>query len=90
MALHRVAHAADVPLPIPYAWRVAATAGSDAELTVSRLGIGIVIRTVAATTDRLPVVVGYADRRGQWYWDGSRHVETPAAEVPVQGMEIRL
>jgi len=89
-ALRRVAYAADVALPIAYARRVAAKVENDAELGVSRLGGGIVIRTVPATKDRLPVVVGYADSRGQWYRDGSRHVETPAAEGPVEAMEMGL
>jgi hypothetical protein len=48
-----------------------------------------VIRTVSATKDRLPVV-GYADSRGQWYRHGGRHVETPAAEGPVEAKEMGL
>jgi hypothetical protein len=91
VALCRVAHDADVDLPRSYARRVAATtAERDPELGVSRLGIGVVIHTVPANKDRLPVVVGYADSRGQWYRDGSRHVESPAVEEPVEAMEIRL
>jgi hypothetical protein len=89
-ALRRIADAADVALPIAHARSVAATVENDTELDVLRLGGGIVIRTVSATKDRLPVVVGYADSRGRWYRDGSRHVETPTAEGPVEAMEIGL
>jgi hypothetical protein len=54
-----------------------AAAGLKREPNVglSRLGTGIVIHTVPATRKRLPVVVGYADERGQWCWDGKRHVD---------------
>jgi hypothetical protein len=65
-------------------------AKGDGELGVSRLGSGVVIHTVPPTKDRLPLIVGYADGRGQWYRDGSRHVETPVAGEPVEAMEITL
>ena len=87
MAQWRVSHDARVVLPSSYAKRVAATAESDAELGVSRLGSGIVVRGVSATWD---IVVGHADRRGQWYRDGGRHVEAPTAEDPVEAMEMGL
>ena len=91
IALYRAAHNAAVELPRSYAVRVVATmAKGDGELGVSRLGSGVVIHTVPPTKDRLPLIVGYADNRGQWYRDGSRHVETPAAEEPVEVMEIAL
>jgi hypothetical protein len=91
VALHRAAHEADVELPRSYVLRVAATiAKSEGELGASRLGNGVVLHTVPATKDRLPIIVGYADSRGQWYRDGSRHVESPIAEEPVKGMEIGL
>ena len=90
-ALCRAAHDAAVELPRSYALRVAATmAKGDGELGVSRLGSGVVIHTVPPTKDRLPLIVGYADGRGQWYRDGSRHVETPVAGEPVEAMEITL
>ena len=88
ITLSRAAHDAAVELPVSYARRVAETTKSDEELGVSRLGGGVVIHTVAATKHRLPVVVGYADSRGQWYRDGSRHVESPMADGPVEAMEI--
>jgi hypothetical protein len=91
IALYRAAHDAAVEIPRSYALRIAATvAKGDGELGVSRLGSGVVIHTVPPTKDRLPLIVGYADGRGQWYRDGSRHVETPAAEEPVEVMEIAL
>jgi hypothetical protein len=89
-ALCQVVDAADVALPIADARRVVATVETDAELGLSRLGGGIVTRTVSATKDRLHVVVGYADSRGRWYLDGSRHVETPTAEGPVEATEMGL
>jgi hypothetical protein len=80
-----------VELPLAYARRVVATmAKGDGELGVSRLGSGVVLHTVPPTKDRLPIIVGYADGRGQWYRDGSRHVETPVADEPVEAMEIAL
>ena len=91
IALYRAAHDAAVELPRSYAVRIAATvAKGDGELGVSRLGSGVVIHTVPPTKDRLPLIVGYADGRGQWYRDGSRHVETPAADEPVEVIEVAL
>jgi hypothetical protein len=91
ISLYRAARDAGVDLPLSYARRVAApTTEGDGELGVSRLGGGVVIHTVPPTKERLPIVVGYADARGQWYRDGSRHVETPAAVEPVEAMEIAL
>ena len=90
-ALCRAAHDAAVELPRSYALRVAATvAKGDGELGVSRLGSGVVIHTVPPAKNCLPLIVGYADGRGQWYRDGSRHVETPVAGEPVEAMEITL
>jgi hypothetical protein len=77
-----------VALPIPYA-PLAAKAERDAELSVPPLGSGIVVRAVSAVKERLRVLVGYADRRVWSCRDGSRHVETPAADDPVEAMEIR-
>ena len=91
IALYRAAHDAAVELPRSYAVRVVATmAKGDGELGVSRLGSGVVIHTVPPTKDRLPLIVGYADGRGQWYQDGSRHVETLTAEEPVNVIEVTL
>ena len=90
-ALYRAAHDAAVELPRSYAACVVATmAKGDGELGVSRLGSGVVIHTVPPAKNCLPLIVGYADGRGQWYRDGSRHVGAPAAEEPVEAMEITL
>jgi len=89
IALRQAAREADVEIARSYARRVAATAKSAEELGVSRLGSGVVIHTVPATKRRLPVIVGYADNRGQWYQDGSRHVEVLDADEPVGEMEVR-
>jgi hypothetical protein len=90
IALRQAAHEADVEIARSYARRVAATAKGAGELGVSRLGSGVVIHTVPATKHRLPVIVGYADSRGQWYQDGSRHVEILEADEPIEGMEVEL
>jgi hypothetical protein len=80
-----------VELPSPYARRVVATTKQgDRELGVSRLGDGVVIHTVPSTKNRLPIVVGYADGRGQWYRDGRRHVEVSVTEEPVEAMGVAL
>jgi hypothetical protein len=60
------------------------------ELGVSRLGIGVVIHTDPATRHRLPVIVGYADNRGKWYQEGSRHVEILEADEATESMEVEL
>ena len=90
ITLSRAAHDAAVELPLAYARRVAAVTEGDGELGVSRLGDGVVIHTVPPAKNCLPLIVGYADGRGQWYRDGSRHVGAPAAEEPVEAMEITL
>jgi hypothetical protein len=90
IALCRAAHDAAVELPLAYARRVAAVTEGDGELGVSRLGDGVVIHTVPPAKERLPVMFGYADARGQWYRDGNRHVEVSAAEEPVESMEVAL
>ena len=89
-ALCLAAHEADVEMAPSYARRIAATTKGRGELGVSRLGSGVMIHTVPATKRRLPVIVGYADSRGQWYQDGSRHVEILEADEPIEGMEVEL
>lgn len=52
----------------------------------SSLGEGVVIRTVPRTRRRLPVLLGYADRRGQWYSNGRLHQPPAQLDVaPVSG-----
>jgi hypothetical protein len=88
IALCRAAHEADVEIARSYAQRVATMAKGAGELGVSRLGIGVVIHTVPATKHRLPVILGYADSRGQWYQDGSRHVEVLEADEPIEEVAL--
>jgi hypothetical protein len=90
-ALRQAADVAGVELPSSYALRVTA-AGLEcaSDLGLSRLGSGVVIHTVRATRNGLPILFGYADGRGQWYRDGTRHVEAPAADGPVETMGVGL
>jgi hypothetical protein len=87
IALRQAAHEADVEIARSYARRVAATSKGTGKLGVSRLGSGVVIHTVPATKRSLPVIVGYADNRGQWYQDGSRHVEVHETDEPIEDIE---
>jgi hypothetical protein len=80
--LRRAAADIGVPLPVDYSQAVAADGlARSAELGVTRLGAGVVIHTQPASNRELPVVVGYADLRGQWYRDGHRHTTAPAPDV---------
>jgi hypothetical protein len=89
--LRRAAADAGVNLPVLYSQTVAADGlDRESELAVTRLGAGVVIHTQPDSDKRLPMVLGYADSRGQWYRDGRRHTE-PAVEVttqPAQGMAL--
>ena len=89
--VRRAAAEAGVELPASYAQRVATEGvAQEADLGVTRIGAGVVIHTAPAATDRLPVVVGYADARGQWHRDGSRHIEVPPVERPAEAMGVGL
>ena len=89
--IRRAAAEAGIELPVSYAQRVAAEGlAHEANLGVTRLGAGVVIHTAPQATDRLPVVIGYADARGQWHRDGSRHIEGPPAERPAEAMGVGL
>jgi hypothetical protein len=80
-ALRRAAADQGVELPVAYARRLATEGlAREGELGVTRLGAGVVIHTVPQAKHRLPVVIGYADARGQWQRDGTRHIDTPPAE----------
>jgi hypothetical protein len=83
---------AGITLPVEFSRTVAADGlRRDPDLAVSRLGDGVVIHTQPDTGRRLPVVLGYADGRGQWYRDGRRHQPTrePAA-APAPSSEVAL
>jgi hypothetical protein len=74
--LRRATQAAGVQLTVGYSRRVATDGLASAEqLGVTQLGKGVVIHTASELPDRFPVVVGYADRSGQWCADGCRFVE---------------
>ncbi len=77
--LRRAATDAGVALPVDYSQAVAADGLARAtDLAVTRLGAGVVLHTQPSSDRERPVVVGYADGRGQWYRDGHRHT-TPTA-----------
>jgi len=89
--LRRAAAGQGVELPVAYAGRVATEGlAREDELGVTRLGAGVVIHTVPQAKDHLPVVVGYADARGQWHRDGTRHIEAPPVEGPAEDVEVTL
>jgi len=91
--LREAAAQVGVRLPIAYSQMVAADGlAREGELAVTRLGVGVVIHTNPASEKRLPIVLGYADGRGQWYRDGHRHAEPAAvtgeALQPAQGVTL--
>ena len=82
--LRRAAADSGVVLPVDYSQAVAADGlARSSELGVTRLGVGVVLHTQPRSDRELPVVVGYADGRGEWYRDGHRHIHiaTPAAQA---------
>jgi len=89
-ALRRAATDAGIDLPVSYSRAVAADGlAREPEVGITRLGTGVVIHTSPKSEKRLPIVLGYADGRGQWYRDGRRHATaTEVAEQPSQGMTI--
>lgn len=87
--LRRAAAAAGVSLPVDFARAVAADGLARADqLAVSRSGVGVVIHTRPHDTRQLPVLLGYADDRGQWHRDGHRHqpAPPPADQPTVAGL----
>ncbi len=80
--LRQAAAEAGVELPLAYSQAIAADGLARApELTVTGLGAGVVLHTRPGSDKSLPVVLGYADSRGQWYSDGRRHVEVAAGRL---------
>ena len=76
--LRRAAAEIGVAVPVDYSQAVASDGlARSPELGVTRLGAGAVFHTRPQDGRALVVVVGYADRRGQWYRDGRRH-STPS------------
>ncbi len=54
------------------------------------LGNGVAIHTQHDSDRRLPVLLGYADARGQWYRDGRRHETTEPAEPAANSAAAQL
>ena len=89
--LRLAAAEAGVDLPASYARLLASEElAQETGLRVTQLGAGVVIRTAPKAKDRLPVVVGYADARGQWHRDGHRHIEAPETKAPSGAAEVEL
>jgi hypothetical protein len=89
--LRRAAAEAGVYLPVSYSQAVAADGlERGTELAITRLGAGVVVHTRPGSDKQLPIVLGYADSRGQWYRDGHRHVETVATEPETVAGEVAL
>ena len=89
--LRRAAAAAGVSLPISYSEAIAADGlVREDELAVRPLGSGVIFHTQPATNKALPILLGYADGRGQWYRDGRRHVQptVETTEAPVPGVAL--
>jgi hypothetical protein len=78
--LRRAAAQVGVTVPVDYARAVAVDGLTrNRELAVSRVGAGIVIHTKPSSHRQLPVLLGYADSRGQWHRDGRRHTTAQPA-----------
>lgn len=89
--LRRAAADAGIELPVDYATALAADGLTrEPTLAVTRLGAGVVIHTNPDTAKRLPIVIGYADGRGQWYRDGRRHITTVVEGAVEAGAEVAL
>ena len=88
--LRRTARTAGIDLPGSYVAGVVHDAGPRIAVGVSRLGTGLVIHTIPPNKRSLPVVLGYADGRGQWYRDGKRHIEQVPIEAPTESEAVAL
>lgn len=88
--LRQTARTAGVDLPDSYVERIVDDAGPRLAVGASRLGIGLVVHTIPPNKRSLPVVLGYADGRGQWYRDGKRHIEPAPIEVPTESEAVAL
>ena len=89
--LRQAAAKAGVELPVAFSQAIAADGlAREPEVALTRLGAGVVFHTKPDSDKRLPVVLGYADSRGQWYRDGRRHIEVAAAhsDEPSQGAAL--
>lgn len=89
-SLRRAAGSAGVDLPSSYVTRVVHEAAPRVGIGVSRLGTGLVIHTIPPNKRSLPVLLGYADGRGQWYRDGKRHIGPAPIEAPAESEAVAL
>jgi hypothetical protein len=88
--LKRAAAQVGVEIPLDYARHIAITGlMNSSQLGVTRLGAGVVIHTQPSTSRQLPIVVGYADARGQWNRDGRRYLPAPDSEAPADDVSAR-
>lgn len=90
-ALGRAACGARVEPPLSCSLALAADGlAREPQLTLTRLGSGVAVHTKPRDERRLPMVLGYADTRGQWYQDG-RHLDVaPDGQAPANGPEVVL
>jgi hypothetical protein len=88
--LRRAAWSAGLDLPGSYVTRVVHDAGPRVGVGVSRLGTGLVIHTIPPNKRSLPILLGYADARGQWYRDGKRHIESAPPETAIESEAVAL
>lgn len=87
--LRIAAREAGVDAPVDYAHRVTADGlGQANQLGVTPLGAGVVIHTAPDRPDQLPVVLGYADRDGQWLRDGRRYHPAATHVAPEPPVEV--
>ncbi len=70
------AHDANVDIPLSYARKlVIASNELGIDLFLGELGNGIVFKSLPASPEELPLIMGYADKRGQWFRDGRKHLD---------------
>lgn len=83
--LHRAARASGVDLPADFTHRVAIDGLCLCDqLSVNRLGGGVVLHTVPDSNRQLPVVLGHADADEAWNRVDSRHLSpSPSASSAV-------
>lgn len=72
--IRRAATSLGVQLPASYSEAVTRDGLQFCEeLALTQIGRGVVIHTAPGSSDRLPIILGYADGLGQWYRNGQKH-----------------
>jgi hypothetical protein len=75
--LRRAASSCGVELPASYSEAITRDGIEFCDqLAVTQIGRGVVIHTAPEESDRLPIILGYADSLGHWYRNGQRHSST--------------